>query len=371
MKKVVLLFVLCLPVVLQAHPSWRSKSAKLEEARNAVVNEKFIEAVELYAELTKGNGGGKSTDGDLLSEYAYALALSHNFDFALLTIDRARMHKSKYGDFYTNQILEIMGLPQLASYFPFKETPGWLIADYKSLRSSCSVTYSKESRVPRSELERAYELLSQKQYVRSIIILYKLEQVYPEAYAVSLVNSYAWECIGNTERAALYLEKAIQTMGNNETAEKKVVYAQHLNDLRSHRSHQSSGLSKKFDPRLLTFIGASGTNGMVSLNGRVGFYTNSFFSTSMNLSMTRGNGQYSGNIGMSAYQTWRIFMAGLGVSYQFGGENKAFNLAPSAGLTFLSDTGKSSLDILFNCFIPFTSKGEFSYGITIGKTFYL
>lgn len=371
MKKFVLIIVLCLPVVSNAQPSWKSQKAKLEEARNAVINEQFTKAIELYAELIKEDASVKNTNGDMLAEYAYALALSHNFDFALAYIDKARMSKSKYANFYTRQILNIMGFPSIASKFPITNAPEWLIAEYKSLNSTYSKKNTDETLVSRTELDRAYELLSQKQYIRSIVILNKLEKSYPDAYIVSVVNSFAWECVGNYDQAALRLEKAIQMMGDKEPTEQKDAYVQHLNELKSNKRTPVFESIEKFSPRFCTYFGTYVAKGIFSLNGRVGLYTNSLFSTSLNVSVNRANKQFSYNVGVSAYKTWRIFMGGLGISYLFGNEKGSFNLSPCVGLTFLNEKKTSSWDVMFNCYVPFSSDGQFSYGITIGKTIYL
>lgn len=371
MKKFVLIIVLCLPVVSNAQLSWKSQKAKLEEARDAVINEQFTKAIELYAELVKEDASAKNANGDMLAEYAYVLALSHNFDFALAYIDKARMSKSKYANFYTRQILNIMGVPSIASKFPINKAPDWLIADYKSFNSNYSINNTDDIIVSRTELDRAYEMLSQKQYIRSIVILNKLEKSYPDAYIVSVVNSFAWECVGNYDQAALCLEKAIQMMGDKEPTGQKDAYVQHLNSLKGNKETTSFESVGRFAPRFCTYLGTYAAKGVLSLNGRVGLYTNNLFSTSLNVSINRANEQLLYNVGVSAYKTWRIFMGGFGVSYLFGSEKGSFNLSPCAGLTFLNEKKTSSLDIMFNCYIPFSSDGQFSYGITIGKTIYL
>lgn len=371
MKRFVLLIIICLPIVSYGQPLKKAQKAKLEEARNAVINERFTRAIELYAELAKEDASGKGVKSDLMAEYAYVLALSHNFDFALAYIDKARLNKSKFTDFYTMQVLNIMGFPELASKFQTKEIPDWLIADYKTLKSRYGVRNPDEASVPRTELDRAYKLLSQKQYIRSVVILNRLECSYPEAYVIPVVNSLAWECIGNKEQAAWCLEKAFQMMDEKESSEQKDAYMQHLNSLKSNKGGTAIKSVGKFSPRFCTYLGAYAAKGMFSINGRAGIYTNNLFSTSLNVSINRANEQFSYNVGLSAYKTWRIFMGGLGVSYHFGGENGSLNLTPCAGLTFLNEKKTSSWDIMLNCYVPFSSDGQFSYGITIGKTIYL
>lgn len=371
MKRFVLLIIICLPIVSNAQPLWKSQKAKLEDARNAVINERFSRAIELYAELVKESVSGKGDKSDFMAEYAYVLALSHNFDFALAYIDKARLSKSKFTDFFTVQVLNIMGFPELASKFQTNEIPDWLIADYKRFCSNYSVQNPNETSLHRTELERAYKLLSQKQSIRSIVILHRLEQSYPEAYIIPAINSLAWENMGNNEQAAYYLGKAIQLMGDKEPTEQKNAYVQHLNNLKSNKRVPYIESIGKFKPRVCTYFGAYAAKGIFSLNGRVGLYTNSLFSTSLNVSVNRANKQFSYNVGVSAYKTWRIFMGGLGISYLFGNEKGSFNLSPCVGLTFLNEKKTSSWDVMFNCYVPFSSDGQFSYGITIGKTIYL
>ena len=370
MKKVVLLIVLCLPIVLYAQSSSKSKKGKIENARDAIKNEHFSHAIELYAELVNGKDSGKDDKGELMSEYAYALALSHNFDFALATLDYARMLQPKHADFYTNQILAIMGFQDIASKFEFTDIPTWLISDYKILCSSRKVTKPiVKEYIPKKELETVYNMLNQRQFVQGLVMLEKLGHAYPQAYAIPIVASLAWEGLGNTEQAVCYMEKALQMMEDKENEKTKDNYTKRLNSLKvtkcAHPKQERKGL------RLMTFAGINAAKGMISLNGRVGFYTNNLFSASVNVSTSIANKQFMGSIGISGYKTWRFLMGGLGFSYQFGGGNHTFSLTPTAGLTFFSKSGKSSFDVLFNCHVPFSSNGTFTYGITIGRTFYL
>lgn len=363
------MIILCLSVATQAQNAKQAKQTqlnaqllKVKEAQEAVVSEQFTKAVECYAMLTTGDGICKE-NGGIIAEYAYALALAHNFDFALAKIDIARQLGTKYADFYTNQILEIMGCHDLSLGFQYKRVPKWLANDYERLLSSHRVTSSVSTNAQRSELGEAYKQLNQKQFIRSLVTLQKLEQTYPDENVVLLVSSSAWEGVGNFKQAAFYLERGIQLTENEKSKE---AYNKHLSELNS----KMSRLIKKYNPRLMTYAGIYVAPKTFSFNGRVGFYTNDFFSASMNLSLTTASKQFSGNVGISAYKTWRIFVAGLGLNYQFGGKNHSVSLSPSAGLTFLNKKKTSSFDIMFNCYIPFSSKGTFSYGISIGKTFY-
>ena len=82
------------------------------------------------------------------------------------------------------------------------------------------------------------------------------------------------------------------------------------------------------------------------------------------------NDETMGNIGLSAYKAFGVFVVGLGVNQQFAKEANVFSLAPSVGLSFLNKSQTSSFDVTLNGYVPFSSDQEFSYSISVGKTIY-
>ena len=116
-------------------PNYSKEYAK--EAQEKLKSEEIDTALVLYAksveDAQKHRNGGKGVGGDLLAEYAYALALHHNFEAALINIDRAKALGAKYGNFYASQILTLMGYNEAAEQFiKGAKVPEWISDTYQT-----------------------------------------------------------------------------------------------------------------------------------------------------------------------------------------------------------------------------------------------
>ena len=326
-----------------------------------------------YAHNQRNAGHGVS--GDLLAEYSYALALHHDFEAALMNIDRARMVGTKYGDFYAAQVLTLMGYTDAAQQMMKQaKIPDWIRDTYQGLNAKYKATASINRDAPEAALKRANKLAASRQTIQAMVLFEELAAIYPEIYIIYVDYSTVWESLGHFAHAARLLQKGIDLMPQ-ELNENKQIFTNHLSKVNQQAaSFENASWMKRFlgmnPPKMMAYVGASVAKDMYSLNGRLGLYTSNKFSASLNLGLNYAGEEFSGSVGLSAYKTWGIFVSGLGVTDVFGKDSNTLNLTPSVGLSFLNKSQTSSFDIMVNGYIPFFSDQKFSYSVSVGKTIY-
>jgi len=318
---------------------------------------------------------GKGVDGDLLAEYSYALALHHDFEAALMNIDRARMVGTKYGDFYAAQVLTLMGYKDAAQQLMRQaKVPDWINGVYQELYEKYKTTASINRDAPETALKRANKLAANRQTIQAMALFEELKALYDSTYIIHVDYSTVWESLGYYAYAVHLLQKGIDLMPQNEN-EHKQIFQSHLmrvNEMKA-RFENASWMKRLLGmnpPKLMTYVGASAAKDMYSLNGRMGLYTSNKFSASVNVGVNYASEQFSGSIGVSGYKAWGILVGGLGITDMFGKDMNTLSLTPSVGLSILDKSQTSSIDIMLNGYIPFSSEQKFSYSISIGKTIY-
>ena len=353
--------------------------ADIVKAREAALKSQIDNSVYLYADAIKheqcNRSAGNGVDGDFLSEYAYILALHHEFEAALINIDRARMVGTKYGDFYAAQVLAVMGYKDVAQQLMQQtKVPEWISGNYQELTGKYKTTASINRDAPEMALKRANKLAANRQTIQAIALFEELTAIYPDIYTIYVDYSTVWESLGYYAYAAQLLQKGIDLMPQ-EQGENKQIFLNHLtkvNDMKA-RFENTSWMKRLLGmnpPKLMTYVGASAAKDMYSLNGRIGLYTSNKFSASVNVGLNYASEEFSGNIGVSGYKTWGIFVGGLGITDMFGKDSNTLSLTPSVGLSFLNKSQTSSFDIMVNGYIPFSKEQKFGYSISIGKTIY-
>lgn len=326
----------------------------------------------IIAENSRTAGSGVS--GELLAEYAYALALHHDFEAALMNIDRARMVGTKYGDFYAAQVLTLMGYINAAQQLMKQaKVPDWINGIYQELNEKFHTTASINRDAPETALKRANKLAANRQTIQAMALFEELAAIYSNTYIIYVDYSTVWESLGNYTYAAELLQKGIGLMQDQD--ENKQIFENHLTKVNQMKaSFENASWLKRLlgmnPPKMMTYVGASAAKDMYSLNGRMGVYTSNKFSASLNLGLNYASEEFSGSIGVSAYKAWGIFVGGLGVTDMFGKDSNTFSLTPSLGLSFLNKSQTSSFDIMVNGYVPFSSDQKFSYSISVGKTIY-
>lgn len=317
---------------------------------------------------------GKGIDGNLLAEYAYALALHHEFEASLMNIDRARMVGTKYGNFYVAQILTLMGYNNAAEQLMRQtKVPEWIDGFYQGLNDKYKTTASVNRDTPEIALKRANRLAANRQTIQAMALFEELATIYPSTYIIYVDYSTIWESLGYYAYAAQLLQKGIDLMPDEQN-ENKQIFQNHLTKVNGQATmFENASWIKKLlgmnPPKLMTYAGASVAKDSYMFNGRMGLYTSNQFSASLNLGLGYVGEQFSGNIGVSGYKTWGIFVCGLGLADIFSKDSNSFNLSTTAGLSFLNKKQTSSFDIMVTGYFPFTG-GNCSYSISIGKTIY-
>lgn len=351
----------------------------LYQAQKCIKGGDIGNAVTYYGQCVdkakESRNAGKGVKGELLAEYAYALALHHDFEAALINIDRALMLKASNGTFFADQILTIMGYGtaafQLSGTLPgrhiIKGYSNWIDGLYENLTKKYTTKAIINRDSPQEALKRAAALAERGQVVQAIALYEELMAQYPDAYIVPTSYSTLWEKRGNRVYASTLLRKGIELMGMDTTG--KAAFVSHLKGLEAVQPNGWSKLIKGMRP--IVYTGASLSKGMTSLNGRVGVSTESKFSASLNANVMFWDKTAFGTLGLSAYKTWSVFVIGLGVSRQLSEASKAWGLAPSVGLTFINKSQNASFDITAAGQIPFASEMKFSYSLSVGTTFYL
>lgn len=345
---------------------------KLGDVDKALV--RYSEAVK---QAQKQRNSGHGVDAELLAEYAYTLALNHDFEAALINIDRARMLGMKYGDFYSAQILLLMGHNNAAEQLMKQvKVPNWINGVYQGLNKKFTTVRTINQNSPENALIRVNKLAAQRQFIQAIALFEELITIYPDVPIFYIDYSTVWESLGYYGYAVQLLQKGLDKIPQDSiNVNSRQALTNHLNSVnKMNEEFENASWLKRIlgmkPPKFMTYVGASFAKDLYSLNGRMGIYTSNNFSTSLNLGFNYSGEQFSGTIGLSAYKAWGILVAGLGLSEQFGKNLDMFSLTPTIGLTFLNKTQTSSFDIMLNGYVPFSSNQKFSYSISIGKTVY-
>ena len=359
------------------------KDPKIQDADKAhrhLIDDEISLAVSAYQyEIQKEQMNRSITErgvnGDRLAEYAYALALHHNFEAALINIDRARALDAKYKDFYSAQILKLMGYDNTAEQFmQDTKVPEWISNTYQTLTAKYATYVSINQDNPNEALIRANKLAANGQTIQAIVLFEELLTFYTNAYIIYVDYSTIWEKLKKYEYASKMLKKGIDLIPqDNET---KATFNNHLDELNeTWRKYTTNTWVKKMFgtglPKLITYAGAAFAGKTFSLNGRIGAYTSKKFSGSLNLGLSFASEQVMGNIGISAYKGWGIFLVGLGLTDSFSKGSNSIGLSPQVGLSILNKKQTASFDFTIGCQIPFSAKPVISYSISIGETIYI
>ena len=342
-----------------------NNTALRNDAQIHIKKDQLFEAIRLYVIAVEGcqenRTSGSGVSGELLAEYSYVLALHHDFEAALMNIDRARMVGTKYGDFYAAQVLTLMGYTDAAQQLMKQaKVPDWINGTYQGLNEKYRTTASINRDAPETALKRANKLAANRQTIQAMALFEELAAIYPKTYIIYVDYSTVWESLGYYAYAAQLLQKGIGLMPQEQN-ENKQIFENHLAKVNEHKVHyeNASWLKRLLGmnpPKMMTFVGTSAAKDMYSLNGRMGVYTSNKFSASLNLGLNYASEEFSGSIGASGYKAWGVLVGGLGITDMFGKDQNTLSLTPSVGLSFLNESQTSSFDIMVNGYIPFSSE---------------
>lgn len=378
MKRSILSFFCCFifaGIAVASPLTWKS-------CRDHVLSEDFDKAVIGYAQLIedaqKQRTGTKGVDGDLIAEYAVALAFSGIYDGALMNIDRARMLDGKNADFYTALILNLMCYPDLAVQFWEEDfdgaAPAWIARQYKAMIEKFRRTPAINSDEADTAFVRANALAANSQCIQSIVIFQEICDNYPEDYLPFVGYSIVWEKMNNYSKAAEVLEHGISLMSTENNDDAVSAFNNHLVNLHNEIvfADNKSWMRKtmdRYEPSMMLYAGGAVGKGSFELNSRLGFYTNNKVSGSVNLGYSLVGKESVFNIGFAGYKTLNVFVFGIGINEQIG-KDSVFSIAPSAGISLLNRKGNASYDIMLNLMVPCKKGNPVSFSVSFGRTFY-
>lgn len=343
------------------------------DGRENLLNGEYSKAVECYKKSimfaqqrrTTGNG----VNGDMIGEYALALALDGKCEMALVYLDRARALFAKYSNFYTSAILQICGYNKLSAMFSYDEMPSWIANDYLMLVAG--KTLSPHNALSPGDLQRAVDMEHSGQDIQALIVLSSLASRYPDAQIVQTIYSNVCEKLGLIQEAANALALVIKQLKEDDPAREK--YVTHYNDLiesaMSDKKRNGATLSAN---RLIVYVGGSIAKKTYSISSRFGIYTAKNFSATLNVGGNYSSDTFFGSLGLSAYYQWRCLVIGQGFTYTFGGEKSALNYSPSIGVSIIPRGNlNTSYDLTIGANIPFSQDGgKTSFYFSLGRTFY-
>lgn len=382
------IFFIFIPSFLFPQKNWNilntqinlSYSDAIEKARRSLKETDISKALVCYTQAVKKaqekRNSGYGVNADLLAEYAYTLALNHDFEAALINIDRARMLGTKFGDFFSAQILLLMGHNNASEQFmKLAKIPDWVNKIYIELGKKYTTITTINQNSPEYALIRTNKLAAQRQFLQAIVLFEELKTLYPNTSIIYIDYSTVWESLGYYEYAEQLLQTGISKMPQYIDEKRRQAFINHLSKVASLKNkYENASWLKRIlgmdPPKMITYVGTSIAKDFFSINGRMGVYTSNKFSASFNYGLNYAGEQFFGTIGVSANKAWGIFVVGLGLSDQINEQSNIFSFSPSVGLTFINKSQTSSFDIMLNGYIPFSSNQKFSYNISIGKTIY-
>lgn len=348
-------------------------------ARQEVLSRNFDLAISLYnaeVELQKSKRSqGRQVSEELLSEYAYALALAQIQSEALKVLDIAMSLESNKGvsPFYIFSILYLTGHPEIVDILSgttlekwCAQSPGWLRGYAFDLNKQYAAPSDIEIPDDVSGIKHLRLLMSQDRKTEALAYADVFTKTFPNNQTGFLLASAVWEKFDCYSTAYAQFKKA-QTLASAPGALMTETSMQKQGELLLERS-EKIGNRPAFGSFPMTFIsaGIGYASKSFSIQGRYGV-SNGPLSISFDVSfIVPDKGDFTSNYGATCYYRWRTLVTGMGIALN----DSKFSFAPTVGLSFLNKKGTSSFDIMMNCYLPTSSGSKTSLTISIGKTFY-
>lgn len=351
--------------------------------KNNDINGALSEYTSLVDQATDSRKQTQGVNPTLLAEYGYTLALAHVFDVALVNLDEAlctarALHKRKTVEevnFYIAEVLLLMKYDSLAE--PFQRRccpPSWITqSEIKWLRDTYRAAPIINREDFKTTMSRIHNLAKEEGFVQSLVLSEELSFFYKPQYFSNLESGDIWGKLGFPDKAV----QSYQSAKNKscvasdtmicEFADYQIQYWQK----RINNPFQRWIL--KYNPGALLYLGGTSSLSNISINSRIGFYTNTQFNVSLNLSYSHflevGNNSFA--IGLSAYQRFCNMLAvGASINNQFTNGDYNLYIAPLVGISFYRPMKKMSIDLFYHMNIPCLG-GNLLHNITFGVTTYL
>lgn len=349
-----------------------TEKSDIIQARNAVLNEEFDEALFLYGRIVKNQisnrAQGNQVNNEIMAEYAFVLALTGAQEAALVNIDLTLNLKfpgpSIY--FYVCAVLDLTGFSDLSDLYRKvgKEAP-WLNGFGSKLIEKYRSPILLD--IGRSDvaLRHITDCIKDNRYIEALCHATYLTQLDPSLQAAWLLQSAVFEKLGCYKSALSSFEKGMELFGDREMPgmAKQLAYLKR-------KSASTGNRLSTWQSGSMVYGGLTYNNRTTSINGRYGIYSGPL-SISFNLSLGIPNhGDVSYYAGLSGYYNIGKFFTGMGMGLQSVGKSTTFTVSPTVGVSFINKRRTSSFDISVSWYIPCRSGMKSTLGISIGKTFY-
>lgn len=347
----------------------------VENARNAIVNENFDDAIYIYNIIITNQKQqrtlGNRVNPDILAEYAYVLALAGAQQSAWINADLSQnlQSPSGYTLYLIGSILKLTGLEYFAyPYMEHTKQPNWLNGkgQYFLEKYNCRNLLS----VPKYQdaVTQITKFLSDSRFIEALAYSSRLTELYPNLPSSWLLQSSVLQKMGFYTYALQSYQKGISLNGNGSMSG----MTEQLASLQK-KSDKSGNEISVYQIRNMIYGGLSYVNKTTSITGRWGVYSGPIScSATFSVGIPDGGdvGDVSINCGMSCYYNYGCIFMGLGVSDNFVGSTDTITISPTIGLSFINSSRSSSIDVSLSWNIPCRKGMSSSLGISIGKTFY-
>lgn len=338
------------------------------EARAAVIAGEFDEAIYAYSNIIAKQSAkraqGKQVDPELVSEYAFVLALTGAQEAAIVNIDIALnlSEPSPVMCFYLASIFKLTGFPEFSSpYESHAKVPDWLKNHSEQL---IATNLAPTLIFVGNESEAAANItkcLTEQRLVQALCYSTVLTRQNPDMQIGWLLQSTVLEKMRLYEMALNSFRKGIE---HSELPipgmDEQMKYLTEKAEKNGNRGIAWKTMSTMFS------AGISCSNGNFMINGRYGVYNGPLsFTANVSFSIPK-HGKFTSYYGASMYYNIGKFFCGLGVGLQ----GSTFNLNPTIGLSFANKKRTSSFDISLSYYIPFSKDSNLTMAFSIAKTFY-
>lgn len=355
-----------------------SKSSAIEDARALILSENFNAAISEYAKLTALD----TANAVLNSEFAYALALGGIYDGALYRIDRTRALQPQVSetDFFSAEILALMGFDELASEFrtsKVKEgTPAWISSKAQEFTNK----YRRSGQKSFGETDiatmfsQANIFAARNSVLQSVVLFNDITALYPHEYLPYLGYSIALEKAGLMKSSEQAVRDALEIIGQDAAnQDAREVLERRLSVLDGSAAAQQENAPSPVEtasPRMMAYGGGYVASSFVSLTAKAGMFMSEQNYFTVEGGVTNSGANSYGNLGFSVYNRQGIYVMGAGLTSNIGRDATIFYFKLSVGLSFMNKNKTSSLDIFLDGKGPLKKGYPTMMGLSIGQSFY-
>ena len=350
--------------------------------RNDDINGALVEYNRLVNIAMDKRSQYRGVDPVLIAEYGYVLALANVYDVALVTLDEALNNAKalpkksvvKEVNYYVYEVLMLMKYDSLA--MPFQKecsSPEWISEqELLALRTKYATAPIINREDFKTTFTRINKLTENQSLLQALVLSEELTFFYAKQPFSAMTKGDAWEQLGFYPEALSCYQK-VKEMSEGKDSLLYHTAEQQAKAVQKKSSDPFTKFKLKYNPRMMMYLGGVFSLSSASVSARVGIYTNTQFSASLNFSYSHLYDEYSNSffIGLSAYKRFfNVLAVGFGLNQQFGNGDYNIYVAPSVGASFYIIKKRMSMDIFYNLNIPCMYDTELQHTISFGVTTY-